>query len=261
MAHFGDFQNELYLAGLAGQKPPYPVTHVGLEAAARQVMSAEAFAYVAGSAGCELTARANRDAFERWQIVPRLLGQVTQRDLSTELCGSTFAAPVLLAPIGAIGIVHPDAELAVAQAVARLGLTMVLTNMSSHRLEDVAAAIGAVGPAGRPWYQLYWPNDPDVALSLVARAEAAGFGALVVTLDTWTLGWRPRDLDLGYMPMLRGLGLANYFSDPAFRAGLAHRPKPTRPRRCSTGSACSATPHSAGPTSPGSGTRPPCRSS
>ncbi|MDQ1441115.1 MAG: lactate 2-monooxygenase, partial [Acidimicrobiaceae bacterium] len=225
MPHYGDFQLGLYLAGIGGEKPPYPVTYDGLEAAARQVLTPEAFAYVAGSAGRELTARANRAAFERWQIVPRLLRGVAQRDLSTEVCGTALPAPILLAPIGAIGIVHPEAELAVARAAAATGLPMVLTTVASTPMEDVAAALAAAEPAGTAWFQLYWPKERDVALSLVTRAERAGFRAIVVTLDTWALAWRPRDLEHAYLPMLHGIGIANYLTDPAFCAGLRRPPE------------------------------------
>jgi len=228
VAHFGDFQLEMYLAGVGGETPPYPVTFRGLEDAARQVMSPEAFDYVAGSAGSESTARANRAAFRRWQIVPRLLRAVAERDLSTEVCGTTLPAPVLLAPIGAIGIVHPGAELAVARAAASVGLPLILSTVATTPLEDVAATLAAGGAGGGPgtgWFQLYWPKDRDVAVSLVTRAERAGFRAVVVTLDTWVLAWRPRDLAHGYLPMMRGIGLANYVSDPAFLAGLRRPPE------------------------------------
>jgi lactate 2-monooxygenase len=219
--HFGDFQLELYLAGVGGEKPPYPVTYDGLEAAARQMLSPEAFAYVAGSAGTEMTARANRASFERWQIVPRILRGVAHRDLSAEVCATTLPAPVLLAPIGAIGIVHPDAELAVARAAAATGLPMVLSTVASTAMEEVVAA----EPTAKAWFQLYWPKDRDVALSLATRAERAGFAAIVVTLDTWALSWRPRDLEHAYLPMLHGQGIANYLTDPAFRAGLGNPPE------------------------------------
>ena len=237
MGHFGDFQFDLYLAGIGGQVPPFPMTTDGVEAAARDVLSPEAFSYVAGSAGLEFTARANRRAFERWQILPRVLQQVVTRDLSTEVCGTALRAPVLLAPIGAIGIVHPEAELAVARAAARVGLPMILSTVASTPMEDVAAALAGVqptaqaaaatpaAPAGTGWYQLYWPKDRDVAVSLVKRAERAGFKAVVVTLDTWALAWRPRDLAHGFLPFLRGAGIANYLTDPAFRAGLTRPPE------------------------------------
>jgi len=217
---FGDFQLEIYLGGLSGETPRFPLTVDGLETAARHVMTAEAYGYVAGAAGTEQTARANREAFARHQIVPRMMRQVVERDLSTEICGIPLSAPVLLAPIGAVGIVHPEAELAAARAAVPLGVPMVLSTVSTTVMEDVAAALGGTG-----WFQLYWPRDRDVAASLVQRADRAGFRAIVVTLDTWLLAWRPRDLEQAFLPFLQGVGVANYFSDPAFRAGLARPPE------------------------------------
>ena len=224
MAPFGDFQLEIYLAGTGGQRPRYPMTFEPLEEAAREVMTAEAFGYVAGSAGTELTTRANRDAFERWEILPRMLRGVTERDLSVDVCGSAMAAPVMVAPIGAVGIVHPEAERAAARAAASIGIPMILSTVASTSIEDVAAAL-AEPPAGTGWFQLYWPRQPEVAASLVGRAERAGFKAIVVTLDTWALAWRPRDLKHGFLPFLHGLGLANYLTDPAFRSGLKEPPE------------------------------------
>lgn len=216
---FANYQNEIYLNGLADQLPAYPLEPGGLEALARERFAPEPFGYVAGSAGTEATARANREAFARWQIVPRFLRDVGTRDLSTTILGTAFPAPVGLAPVGVQGIVHPEAELAVARAAASLRLPMVLSTVSSYRLEEVAAA-GGDSPR---WFQLYWPRDREVAASLVGRAKAAGFAALVVTLDTFILAWRPRDLANAYLPFLHRLGLANYETDPAFCAGL---PKP-----------------------------------
>jgi len=221
MAHFGDFQNEIYLRGLAGERPDLPMTADGLEAAARGALSAEAFGYVAGGASSERTVAANRDAFARWRIVPRMLRGVTERDLSTTVLGAPMSAPVLTAPVGVLGLVHPDAECAVARATAALGLTSVLSTLSSTTLEDVAAA----APDAPRWFQLYWPRDPELAQSLVRRAEQAGYRAIVVTLDTWSLGWRPRDLELAHLPFLRVQGLANYLSDPVFRSRLSAPPE------------------------------------
>ena len=218
---FGDFQFELYLRGLAGQTPELPMTMAGIEAAALARMDPRSAGYVAGGAGTEQTMRVNREAFDRWRIVPRMLRGVTERNLSTTVCGTPMPAPVLLAPIGVLGIVHPDAERAVARAAAATGVPMVLSTAASTSMEDVAAQ---AGDAPR-WYQLYWPTDRTVAASLVHRAEAAGYQAIVVTVDTWTLGWRPRDLDQAYLPFLTTEGLANYLSDPAFRAGLAVPPE------------------------------------
>ncbi|HSV65526.1 MAG TPA: lactate 2-monooxygenase [Mycobacteriales bacterium] len=221
MPHFGDYQAEIYLQGLAGLPPSLPVTFEELERAAHAAMTREAWGYVAGGAGSERTARANAAAFERWRIMPRLLRGTAERDLSVELLGTASPAPVLLAPVGVLGLVHPDAELAVARAARTLGLPMVLSTVGSVSLEDVAAELG--GSPG--WFQLYWPKDRDVAASLVGRAEAAGYRAIVLTVDTLVLAWRPRDLAQGYLPFLRGQGLANYLADPAFRAGLAAAPE------------------------------------
>ncbi len=222
MTAFADFQNEVYLKGLFGEQPTMAFGWRELQAAAEQVMTPGAVGYVSGGAGGEETMRANREAFDRWRLVPRMLrGIPAQRDLSTAVLGTAMAAPVLLAPVGVLSIVHADAERAVARAAAALGLAMVVSTASSTSMEDLQTEL-----AGSPaWYQLYWPKDRDVAASLVARAQAGGYTALVVTLDTWQLGWRPRDLSAAYLPFLRGEGIANYVSDPAFRAGLVATPE------------------------------------
>jgi lactate 2-monooxygenase len=217
---FSNYQNEIYLMGLADQRPTWPCNLAALEEQAKETLTPEAFGYVAGSAGTEGTARANRAAFERYRIVPRFLKNVAERDLSTTVLGTTFPAPVGLAPVGVQGIVHPEAELAVARAAASIRVPMVLSTVSTFRLEEVAEA-GGDSPR---WFQLYWPRDREVAASLIARAKAAGFSALVVTLDTFILAWRPRDLGHAYLPFLHRMGLANYESDPAFLAGLEKSP-------------------------------------
>jgi len=218
---FGDFAREIYLRGLGGERPDLPMTADGLEAAARGVLSAEAFGYVAGGASTERTMAANREAFARWRIVPRMLRGITKRDLSTTVLGTPMRAPVLTAPIGALSLVHPDADVGVARAAAALGLTSVQSTVSSTTLEEVAAAT----PDAPRWYQLYWPRDPELAESLVGRAEAAGHRALVVTVDTWSPGWRPRDLELAHLPFLQAKGIANYLSDPVFRSRLDAPPE------------------------------------
>jgi isopentenyl diphosphate isomerase/L-lactate dehydrogenase-like FMN-dependent dehydrogenase len=176
---------------------------------------------VAGGAGAEDTMRANREAFRRWRIVPRLLRDVSHRDLSIEVFGQTLRAPILLAPVGVLSIVHPDAEEAVARAAGDLDVPFILSTASSRSIEQVAAASGD----GRRWFQLYWPKSKDFAASLIHRAEAAGYSALVVTLDTFLLGWRDRDIANAYLPFLYGEGVANYFSDPVFRAALDEPPE------------------------------------
>jgi lactate 2-monooxygenase len=217
VAPFANYQNEIYLAGTGGQRPPFTTDLAGLEAAARQVLDPQAFGYVAGSAGTGSTARANRAAFERWRIVPRMLRDVSERDLSTTVLGTAMPAPVLLAPVGVQSIVHPDGELASARAAAEMGLVFIHSTAAAHSIEQVAEASGE----GPRWYQLYWPKEREVAASLVSRAEAAGYAALVVTLDTFVLGWRPTDLDTAYLPFLESVGIANYLTDPAFNAPLA----------------------------------------
>jgi lactate 2-monooxygenase len=218
---YANFQYEIYAGGLAGQTPPLPLRAAALEARAREILRPEAFDYVAGGAGAELTMAANLRAFERWQILPRMLRDVSERDLSATVLGTAMPAPVMLAPVGVQSIVHPEGELAVGRAAAARGLPFILSTAASHTIEDVAEA---VGEASR-WYQLYWPNDRDLAQSFVARAADAGYEAIVVTLDTWMLGWRPRDLQNAYLPFLKGEGVANYFSDPVFRGALEHTPE------------------------------------
>ena len=214
---FADFQNEVYLKGLFGETPTLPFGWREMEQLAHERMSPGALGYVAGGAGAEDTMAANRAAFGRWRLVPRMLrGIPAQRDHATTVLGTPMPAPVMLAPVGVLSIVHEEAEKAVARAAASLGVPMVVSTAGSFSIEDVAAA----APGGPRWYQLYWPSDRELAASFVRRAEAAGYEALVVTLDTWQLGWRPRDLSQAYLPFLRAEGVANYFSDPVFQQGL-----------------------------------------
>ena len=208
-------QNAIYLAGTA----EWPIAPEDWEARARDTLEQPAFDYVAGGAGSEATMRANREAFERRRIRPRMLTGNAERDLSVEVLGLRSPAPFLLAPIGVLSIVHPGAESAVARASAATGVPMLLSSAASTSLEDVAE----LGPPR--WFQLYWFSDREVTESLVRRAEAAGYGAIVVTLDTLTLGWRDRDLQNAYLPFLGGEGLAQFFSDPVFRAGLEAAPE------------------------------------
>ncbi|MEU8895034.1 lactate 2-monooxygenase [Nocardia sp. NPDC048505] len=222
MSSFIDFQNEIYLAGLGGAVPELPMTAAGLEQRAREVLGAAEFAYVAGSASSERTAAANLAAFDRHRIVPRMLRGTTgpgARDLSVEVLGTRLAAPVLTAPIGVLELMHDKGELIIADVTKELGLGTVLSTAASSTIEEVGAA------AGDWWYQLYWPNDDDLARSFVERAERAGAKAIVVTVDTPSLGWRPRDLELAHLPFLHGKGIANYLSDPVFRAKLATPPE------------------------------------
>jgi lactate 2-monooxygenase len=217
---WSEYQNEIYLAGTAGQRPTLPLSPDALQEQAQTVLSPEAFAYVAGGAGAERTMLANRAALDRQRLVPRHLRGLTGRDLTCHLPWATLPAPILMAPIGALGIIHPEAELAVAAASATTGVGFILSTLSSRPMEPVAEA---AGEATR-WFQLYWPRDRALCSSLVHRAEAAGYSAIVVTVDTCQLAWRPRDLQNAYLPFLGAQGLANYLTDPVFLDALPVHP-------------------------------------
>ncbi|MEV6400734.1 lactate 2-monooxygenase [Streptomyces sp. NPDC051907] len=217
-ASWSAYANEIYAAGLLrGDVPRLPTDLTRLEELFSRRLPAGPVGYVAGGAGDASTARANREALDRWRIVPRMLRDVAERDLSAELFGVRLPAPLALAPVGVQSVVHPDAEPASARAAAALGVPFTTSSASSTPMEEIAKA---AGDAER-WFQLYWPKDREVAVSFLQRARASGHSALIVTLDTAMLGWRPRDLDQACLPFLHGVGTANYFTDPAFRAGLA----------------------------------------
>jgi lactate 2-monooxygenase len=206
-------QSQIYVGGVAGRRPRVPIDLAKLEEHAEAAMTQKAFAYVATGAGQEDTIRANREAFGRWRIVPRMLRDVSERDTSIELFGRTLPYPFLLAPIGVLELAHRQAERAVAPAAKATGVPMIFSNQASTPMEDVAELLD-----DHPrWFQLYWSSRDELVESLVGRAEAVGCEAIVVTLDTTLLGWRTRDLDLAYLPFLRGKGIAQYTSDPVFQ--------------------------------------------
>jgi lactate 2-monooxygenase len=220
---FANFQYGIYLEGaLNGKRPSHPMAWDALEREATERMPPGPRGYVNGGSGTEDTMRANLDAFKARRIVPRMLRDVETRSLERTVLGTTMPAPLLIAPIGVQSIVHPDGELAVARAAAATGLPMIASTASSFTMEQIAEASGEDAPR---WYQLYWPRGRELARSLVERAEAAGFSAIVVTLDTWLLGWRPRDLQEAYLPFLESVGIANYLSDPVFRSTLEKTPE------------------------------------
>ncbi|MDX1942719.1 MAG: lactate 2-monooxygenase [Saprospiraceae bacterium] len=212
-----DLQKIIYIGGMMGVQPIVPSDFYALEVAARRKLSKEAFAYIAGSAGLEKTMDANRRAFDEWQIVPRMLRDVSNRDISIEIFGQKLPSPFLTCPIGVLELAHPEADIAVAKAVTALGIPMIFSNQASVKMEDCAAVMGD----SPRWFQLYWSKSNDLVQSLVQRAEKCGCSAIVVTLDTTMLGWRTRDLDLAYLPFLKGMGIAQYLSDPVFMGLLA----------------------------------------
>ncbi len=217
-------QQQIYTLGLTAGGLSIPISLALLEQKAKEILSPPAFDYVAGGAGGEDTVRANREAFYRWRIVPRMLRDVSQRDLSVELFGVQLPAPVILGPVGVQGILHAEGELPSARAAARLGLPFTLSTAASRPMEEVAQAAESAGNGVR-WFQLYWGKNPELTASMLQRAERAGYKALVVTLDTSMLAWRERDLQHAYLPFILGQGLANYFSDPVFRSLLPQPPE------------------------------------
>ena len=223
MTHFGDYQNEIYIAGLRDKKPRFPISFEDLAAKAQAALPASVRSYVVGGSGNERTQDANVAAFDGWGIMPRMFIGAKQRSLSIDLFGMTLPSPIFMSPIGVVGLCAPDGhgDLAVARAAALTGVPMMASTLSADPLEQVAPLFGAT-PG---FFQLYTPTDRPLAESLVKRAERAGFKAVVVTLDTWLTGWRPRDLSTANFPQLRGLCLSNYFSDPHFRSLLVKAPE------------------------------------
>jgi isopentenyl diphosphate isomerase/L-lactate dehydrogenase-like FMN-dependent dehydrogenase len=220
---YGDYQSEIYLNGLDGQLPRYPVDFASLERAAAEALPSFVQSYVAGGCGDESTQRANVDAFSHYAIVPRMLVGATERDLSVSLFDMQLPTPLFMCPIGVIGLCSQDfhGDIAVAKASAQTGVPMVASTLTQDRLEDVVPHAGETPGL----FQLYTPNDKDLAASFLARAERAGYRAVVVTVDTWVTGWRPRDLNAGNFPQLRGYALENYFTDDIFCKRLTKPPR------------------------------------
>jgi lactate 2-monooxygenase len=218
MPQYGDLQTQIYGAGLSGIVPTLPVDFATLEKRAQAALPPHVLTYVQGGCGDEFTQDENARAFRHWGMVPRMMVDATHRDLTTSLFGLTLPSPVFMAPIGVTGMMSQDqhGDIAAAQASASTGVPLTASTLSNDPLEDVHAACGDT-PA---FFQLYTPRDKDLAESLVSRAEASGYKAIVVTLDTWVTGWRPRDLNVSNFPQLRGHVLQNYFTDPRFRAML-----------------------------------------
>ena len=220
---YSDYEFEIYLQGLSGVLPTLPMSFAELESKAQAAMSPSMWSYVAGGAGDERTQRVNVTAFDNWGLMPRMFVGAAERDLSVDFLGLSLPSPAMMAPVGVIALCAQDGhgDLATARAAARTGVPMIASTMSADPMEDVAAELGDT-PG---FFQLYTPNDREVAASFVHRAEAAGFKGIVVTLDTWIPGWRPRDLSTSNFPFLRGHCLANYTTDPVFLDSLAQSPE------------------------------------
>ena len=223
-------QRELYLPGFAGKKPTIPTDFQELERRAQEFMKREAYAYIAGGAGSGNTLDHNRAALDQWRIHPRMLRDVSERSLEIELFGHPYPTPLLTAPIGVLELAHSKADLAVAQATSALGIPMIFSNQASYPMEECAAQMGD----SPRWFQLYWSKSDELVVSFLQRAEACGCQAIVVTLDTTLLGWRPEDLNLGFLPFSRGMGLGQYTSDPVFQR-LVHERHTTTPPKVKEG--------------------------
>ncbi|MBV8217298.1 MAG: lactate 2-monooxygenase [Solirubrobacterales bacterium] len=213
-------QTRIYLDGVSGRRPRVPLDADRLETAAKRRMRPEAFAYVAAGAGNERTLAANRAAFDRWRIVPRMLRDVERRDTGVELFGQRLPSPFLLAPVGVLELAHSEADCAVARAARDTGTTMVFSNQASKPMEGLARIL----EHSPHWFQLYWSRSDALVESLAARAERCGCSAIVITLDTTMLGWRSRDLEGAYLPFLHGKGIAQYTSDPVFTQLISEGP-------------------------------------
>jgi lactate 2-monooxygenase len=208
-------QNAIYIAQ---QPPEWPIGPEDWERAAEEKLDAGPFGYIAGGAGGESTLRANLAAFEQWRIRPRMLTGNVQRDISVDILGLSSPAPFLLAPLGVLSIAAEEGELGVARAAASSRVPMIVSTAATYSVEQIAET-------GCPrWFQLYWVSDREICASFVSRAEEAGYGAIVVTLDTLTLGWRPRDLRNAYLPFIHGEGCGQFFTDPVFLSRLDKPP-------------------------------------
>ncbi|TMU84580.1 alpha-hydroxy-acid oxidizing protein [Bacillus sp. BHET2] len=219
MTQYGNHvQNEIYQGKV---RPSIPFRFEELEQKAREKLEDGPYYYVAGGAGGEETMRANRNALDRWQIVPRMLNNVEHRDLKVTLFGETYSSPLMLAPIGVQSIVHPDGELASARAASSMNVPFIASSASTYSMEEVATVMGN----SPRWFQLYWSSDRDIAASMLRRAEVSGYTAIVVTLDAPMMAWRENDLENAYLPFLSGEGVGNYVSDPVFRSKLKDPPE------------------------------------
>lgn len=212
------YQLQIYFDGTQNIKPQLPVSFEELEQKASEVMTPEAFDYIAGSAGSEITTQNNKEAFNHWRIIPRMMGDVSQRSIAIELFGMQLPTPVLLAPVGVLSIAHPEAEVAVARAAKNLRVPQLVSTVSSKTIEE----IGTVHGEHPHWFQLYWGRNNDFTRSIIGRAEKAGYSAIVVTLDTRLFSWRERDIKNAYLPFLYNEGLANYFTDPVFMSEVSN---------------------------------------
>jgi lactate 2-monooxygenase len=220
-SNFGDFQMGVYTDAVKGVNSRYPFDFRSIERKAAETLPDWVYRYVSAAAGDGRTQQANIDAFSHYGIVPRMMVSPPERDLSIELFGKRLISPLFMCPIGLIGLCAPDfhGDLAAARASAATGVPFTLSTFSQTPMEDVIKRAGNTPM----FFQLYLPNDRELAASFIDRAQAAGYSALMFTVDSWQLGFRPADLERGNFPQFRGFCMQNYYSDENF---TKHLPKP-----------------------------------
>ncbi|CAO1629377.1 unnamed protein product [Parajaminaea phylloscopi] len=235
MSNKSQYMRQIYIEGVQGTKPTFTTsTGAALEQEAKARLTPEAYGYVAGSASSETTPANNRRALDEWQIVPSMLAgiDIADFDSSTTLFGKKYPTPLIVSPIGVQSqLDEKDADLATARACAELEIPFCLSSAADRTIEEVASQgdFSEDTPGSEAWFQLYWPSDDKLTESILRRARKAGFKVLVVTLDTWILGWRPRDLNTAYNPFLAGKGMAHVLSDPYFISEYCDGKDPRRP--------------------------------
>lgn len=212
-------KNNDLLLGNIDNHTKYPIDFKELEQEAREALEPGPFGYIRSSAGGEETYNKNISRFSKYSIVPRFLTDVSSLNTEVTILGHTYPHPLFIAPVGVNKIAHEDGEIAVAKAAAKFNFPYIQSTVSSYSIEEIAAAT----PGSSKWFQLYWSSNKEIAFSMARRAEAAGYEAIVLTVDTVMLGWREEDIRNQFSPLKRGYGQGNYATDPVFMADLTEQ--------------------------------------
>ncbi len=220
--NFGDWQWTVYGDAVHGISSRFPFDFESIERKAFDAMPDWVYRYVSAAAGDGRTQRANIDAYSRYGIIPRMMVSPPERDLSINLFGNHLPSPMFMAPIGLIGLCSPDfTETWLQQRhPLKTGVPFTLSTFSQTPMDEVIKHAGST-PS---YFQLYLPGDRELATSFLDRAERSGYSSVVVTVDSWTLGYRPADLAIGNYPQARGFCMENYYSDENFTKHLAKPP-------------------------------------
>ncbi|CAK4034164.1 FMN-dependent alpha-hydroxy acid dehydrogenase [Lecanosticta acicola] len=214
---FAEYQRENFWLSNDGKTPLFNTDPSKLEERARERLSEGGWYYASSNAGQSLTHLANRQAFYRHKIIPRMLVDTNKRDTKAEIWGHKVAAPIGFSPIGINKIYNPAGELPVAKVAKELNLPYCLSTAGSQPIEDVGKANGE----GPRFFQLYMPHDDELTISLLKRAVDSGFSACILTVDTWQLGWRHDDINTSNYAFYHGIGADLGLSDPVFKERLA----------------------------------------